>query len=205
MMTRSARGPFADTTRGQGRVLAMLKIQPDISTKDLSYLLGIRITSLNELLNKLEKSGYITRVPSEADKRVMIIHLTEKGKNAQQTEPDRGDIFTCLTEEEQKTFAGYLDRMIASLEERVKPCVDETEMANWARAARARMGNAQFEHMMSVWKGGVKDVCDAFQQGEMPNGPPFGGRRPSSPKGHMGFQFEGGGFPNAPNDDEEDV
>ena len=53
MFCQAESGPFADTTRGQGRILAMLKIQPEIATKELAYLLGIRQQSLNELLNKL--------------------------------------------------------------------------------------------------------------------------------------------------------
>lgn len=56
MFCQAEAGPFADTTRGQGRILAMLKIQPEIATKELAYLLGIRQQSLNELLNKLEKN-----------------------------------------------------------------------------------------------------------------------------------------------------
>ena len=48
----AARGPFADPTRGQGRVLAILKMQPEISTKDLSYLLDIRQQSLSEQTGK---------------------------------------------------------------------------------------------------------------------------------------------------------
>lgn len=46
---------FVDKSSGQGRVLAILKMQSDITTKDLSYILGIRQQSLNELLKKLEK------------------------------------------------------------------------------------------------------------------------------------------------------
>ena len=53
--------PFADTSRGQGRILAMLKIKDGISTKELSYLLGIRVSSLNEMLAKMERNGYISR------------------------------------------------------------------------------------------------------------------------------------------------
>jgi DNA-binding MarR family transcriptional regulator len=64
-------GHLADTTRGQGRILAVLKMRDGISTKDLSYLLGLAVSSLNEFLSKLEKGGYITREPSEQDKRVM--------------------------------------------------------------------------------------------------------------------------------------
>ena len=81
MFSQAQSGPFADPTRGQGRILAMLKIQPEIKTRELAYLLGIRQQSLNELLNKLEKSGHVERKPSEKDKRVMVVHLTEKGKN----------------------------------------------------------------------------------------------------------------------------
>ena len=49
MTEMAVHGPFADTSRGQGRVLALLKIQPEISTRDLAYLLNIRQQSLNEL------------------------------------------------------------------------------------------------------------------------------------------------------------
>ena len=83
LQNRGTRGPFADPTRGQGRVLAILKMQPEISTKDLSYLLDIRQQSLSELLGKLEKAGYITRRPRESDKRVMMVKLTDKGRDAQ--------------------------------------------------------------------------------------------------------------------------
>lgn len=76
--THTMGGPMADTSRGQGRILAVLKMKDGISTKDLSYLLGIRTSSLNELLAKLEKSGYITREPSKKDKRVMLIYLTDR-------------------------------------------------------------------------------------------------------------------------------
>lgn len=150
MMNHAGHGPFADTTRGQGRVLAMLKIQPEISTKDLSYILGIKVASLNELLNKLEKGGYIVRKPSETDKRIMIIHLTEKGKSAQQADTDYSSIFNCLSATEQDEFGGYLDRVITALEKQLGAEVNEEEMFNWANAARSRMGDEKFEQMMSM-------------------------------------------------------
>lgn len=153
IMNHAVHGPFADTTRGQGRVLAMLKIQPEISTKDLSYLLGIKVASLNELLNKLEKGGYIVRKPSQADKRVMIIHLTEKGKTEQQADTDHLGIFDCLNEIEQQAFGEYLDRVIAALEAQVGVEPDDDELENWKCAARSRMGTEQFEHMLSMHGG----------------------------------------------------
>lgn len=109
-------GPYADPSRGQGRVLTLLKMQPEISTRELSYLLGIRQQSLNELVNKLEKKEYVMREHSASDRRVMLVKLTEKGKAQQQQETDYSDIFSCLSEEEQTAMADYLDRITTALE-----------------------------------------------------------------------------------------
>lgn len=142
-------GPFADPTRGQGRVLAMLRIQSDISTKDLSYLLGIRQQSLNELLNKLEKAGYVTRTPSESDRRIMIVGLTQKGKETKQETTELPSIFDCLSEGEQQNLGDYLDRIITALEEQLgAEGTEETE--RWMNAARSRMGNEVFDKLMRM-------------------------------------------------------
>ena len=106
---------------GQGRVLKVLKMKPESPQKELSEILGMRPQSIGELLSKLEKKGFITRTPSPNDKRVIIVHLTEKGAGAEESEnsqPGPDDIFGCLSEEEQSTFKEYLDRMIDDLEER---------------------------------------------------------------------------------------
>ena len=147
-------GLMADQTRGQGRILAMLKMQDGISTKDLSYMLGIRISSLNELLAKMEKSGYITREPSVADKRVMLVKLTEKGKNEQQQELNPGDIFNCLSEEEQKVFGDYLDRIIVVIETEIGVEVNEDERDWWRHGGRERMGDEMFEHLAYMRRSG---------------------------------------------------
>lgn len=111
-----AHGPLGDPHRGQGRILAMLKMQPGISQKDLSYLLDIRPQSLGELLVKLERGGYIVRTQSEADRRVMDIRLTDAGVRAAQQPFDWGGVFDCLSAEEQEALSGYLQRIIAALE-----------------------------------------------------------------------------------------
>ena len=113
-------GPMADPHRGQGRVLALLLLQPEITQKDLSFLLDIRPQSLGELLAKLEKSGYIVRTPSETDNRVAVIRLTEEGKNASKNPAENeSGLFDGLNAEEQEVLAGYLDRVIAGMEEKL--------------------------------------------------------------------------------------
>ena len=113
-------GPWSSPHRGQGRVLALLKLHPEISQKDLGAILDIRTQSLGELLAKLEKQGLIEREPSEEDKRVMTVRLTEAGKAAGEKQPDldESDTFaSCLSEEERTTLSGFLRRIIESLEE----------------------------------------------------------------------------------------
>ncbi|MDE5898877.1 MAG: MarR family transcriptional regulator [Treponemataceae bacterium] len=130
-------GPFADTSRGQGRVVALLKVKPEISTKELAYLLGIRQQSLNELLNRLEKGGYAERVPSESDRRVMLVRLTEKGRAVPQEEAGRSGCFSCLNERELRAFGEFLERVTAALEEEVGITrEDMDERFGWLRGFR---------------------------------------------------------------------
>ena len=151
MFCQAESGPFADTSRGQGRILAMLKIQPEIATKELAYLLGIRQQSLNELLNKLEKNGYVERKPSENDKRVMIVHLTEKGKQLQQPETDYQSIFNCLLPEELQQLSQYLDRIIEAFQVQTGNVSEENDSnIDWMSQARERMGDEHFEQLMSM-------------------------------------------------------
>jgi Transcriptional regulators len=145
---RKHKGPMDDTLRGQGRVLSMLNLQPDISTKMLSFLLGIRPQSLNELLTKLEKNEYITRTPSEEDKRVILVRLTEKGENALPKGSEVPNIFTSLNQEEMDNLADYLDRIIVELEEKVEALDEDREKQ--LNEIREKLGDEQFEKFMGL-------------------------------------------------------
>lgn len=112
-------GPMGDPHRGQGRVLALLKLRPGISQKDLSFLLEIRPQSLGELLAKLERGGYIKRVPSDADHRILHIRLTKEGAKAAKRQDTPTEAPGNLNPDEQALLAGYLDRVIASMEREI--------------------------------------------------------------------------------------
>ena len=136
------RGHFMDPTRGQGRLLTLLKNQSDMTTKDLAYILGIRQQSLNDLIKKLEKAGLVERVPSEKDKRVLLVRLTEKGKSFQTEEHDYSELFDGFGEKELEQFAVYLDRMIATLSNDYGSPFDEN-VHKWAEDFRGRMSAAE--------------------------------------------------------------
>jgi DNA-binding MarR family transcriptional regulator len=116
------RGPMGSPYQGQGRILALLKLKPQISQKDLAQILDIRSQSLGELLAKLERQGYITRTPSPADRRVMDISLTEAGRAVAEQENGSGEMgsfFDCLTPEEKTNLGGYLARLLQELEQQL--------------------------------------------------------------------------------------
>ena len=185
MYCQSEAGQFADTARGQGRILAMLKIQPEIATKDLAYLLGIRQQSLNELLNKMEKKGYVERKPSENDRRVMIVHLTEKGREIQQPEADYHEILDCLLPEELQQMSQYLDRIIATFRAQYRNEQEEDSISDRMSQARERMGEQQFEQLMSMRE-------RAFGHAGMPRDIPSAER---FSKDYDGFVPDRGDFP----------
>lgn len=107
--------------RGQGRILAILKMKPEISQRELTYLLNMSKQSIAELLFKLEKNGYITREHSEDDKRVMTVRLTEEGAKAADNVDDSTleipKLFDCLNDDELRVFSEYLGRIIKRCEE----------------------------------------------------------------------------------------
>ncbi|ADK82682.1 MarR family winged helix-turn-helix transcriptional regulator [Sediminispirochaeta smaragdinae] len=112
-------GPMGTPYRGQGRILAILALKPEISQRELSRILDIRPQSLGELLVKLERQGFIVRTPSEQDRRVMLVRLTKEGAEAAKTSEDAGEqeaFFNCLSEDEQNQFDEFLDRLINELE-----------------------------------------------------------------------------------------
>ncbi len=186
MQNRRTHGPMGDPHRGQGRILALLKLRPEISQKELAFLLNISPQSLGELLAKLEKSGYITRQPSEADRRVMIVKLTPEGEAAAELEYEEEDLFGSLNADEQGNLAFYLDKLIASLEERFGGEDDERTAAwraGWRKATEA-MGSFRMRPMSGAQGRGF---------GMKGEGGPFGDG--------MEFWFGGGKGP-APFDEE---
>ena len=107
-------------TKGQGRLIILLKRKDGFSTKELSEILNISVTSLNETLNKLEQQNFIKKVPSPKDKRVLLVELTEEGRAIEFKNHEDIDIFDTLSEEEKENLNEYLNRLTVSLHNKFK-------------------------------------------------------------------------------------
>ena len=128
VMHRRAFHNFKDHSayRGQGKILSVLKEQPEMGRKELEERLNISRQGLTELLNKLEKNGMILRVPSEIDRRAMVIRLTEQGRAAAEETGERihplTGLLDCLSQEEQGLFSGCLERILETQRAGTKDC-----------------------------------------------------------------------------------
>lgn len=110
-------GPLHNTTKGRGRILAFLNIKDGVSTKNLATVLAMRVSSLNELLAKLETDGYIARRPDPDDGRVSLIYLTDKGREADPSVPSAAvDPEEFLTPGEQQQLQALLSKITVGYE-----------------------------------------------------------------------------------------
>lgn len=154
MLSHKNVSPLQDTSHGQGRILAMLRLKSKITAKDLSYILGIRQQSLNETLQKLEKEGYIVRTPSPKDRRVMLISLTEKGKEIKPVQHDCLDVLDEFSNEELKQFASYIDRLRKACDQQIKTIASPEDEARFDEfhermlKMRNKMDSEDFKKMM---------------------------------------------------------
>lgn len=84
----------------------------------------MRPQSLGELLSKLENQGFITRTPSEKDRRVMVVRLTSKGMDEinkiEQEEDPTNKIFDILEKEEKSILSDILTKITNELERTIK-------------------------------------------------------------------------------------
>jgi DNA-binding MarR family transcriptional regulator len=107
----SARGMYQefDMNRSQASVLFTLFQHDSMSQKELALQLNVTAPSITSSIQKMEKSGYITRQPDRLDQRVMRLTLTEKGRSCIQSVKDVADrmeqiLFEGMSLEEKLLF-----------------------------------------------------------------------------------------------------
>ncbi|MBU3839939.1 MAG: MarR family transcriptional regulator [Candidatus Ruminococcus intestinipullorum] len=69
-----------DLNKSQAGILLILHHGEALSQKEMAKRLNVTPPSITSAIQKMEKSGYITRRLDEKDQRVMRLHLTDKGE-----------------------------------------------------------------------------------------------------------------------------
>ncbi len=118
--------PFHGLKPSEGKLLGRLYFnlnhgKNNMRASDLSKLLGITPAGVTHLINPLEESGYIKRLPDPSDRRVVLIGLTEQGKETAQVlisdvNQKLSGLIEYLGEEDSKTFIRLMSTSIEYLE-----------------------------------------------------------------------------------------
>lgn len=108
--------------RGGYRLLKIISEHPNSPTRILADQLGMRTSSLNERLVRLEAEGVITRSRDENDQRVFVINIAPKGEKllkALHVERQQMSqvIEKILTEDEIITMTQIADKLSSGLKE----------------------------------------------------------------------------------------
>ncbi len=104
----------------QGRILFVLWEHDGIPIRELAERTQLEKSTLTSMLDRLEEGGYIRRVPSNEDRRTILIHRTEKDRAFQRQYARVSEEMTALfyrgfSEREIDRFEGYLDRILDNL------------------------------------------------------------------------------------------
>ncbi|MGF7056897.1 MarR family winged helix-turn-helix transcriptional regulator [Brassicibacter mesophilus] len=104
----------------QGRIIFVLWQNDGISIQELSKKTSLEKSTLTRMLERLETSGHIQRIPSTDDRRKTIVKLiskNEKLKDAyKKVSKDMLDLFyKGFTEDEIDTFEAYLERIYQNI------------------------------------------------------------------------------------------
>lgn len=103
----------------QGRILKILYFQGPLTQKALQEKLGIQPGSMSEIAAKLEHQGLLVREKDSADKRRILLSLTEAGRadveqfQARKRQQHSKD-FNALTQEEQQQLSRLLEILLRS-------------------------------------------------------------------------------------------
>lgn len=110
-----------DIHPGQGRILFALWDSDEVPIKEIAKRTLLSKSTLTDLIDRLEQSGFIVRVPNREDRRKTLIKLTEKNKALQEAYTKVSqkmlDLFyNGFSPEEIDTFETHLKRTLTNLQ-----------------------------------------------------------------------------------------
>jgi len=108
----------------QGRILFVLWQKDGVPISELSRATGLAMTSLTSMIDRMEASGLVRRDRSDKDRRKVLIYLTDEARDLEkdydEVSAEMNSIFyQGFSEAEMEQLDGYLERVLANIEERL--------------------------------------------------------------------------------------
>ena len=120
IFTRKLKEYGIEINPAQGRIMFVLWRNDNISINELAKQTSLGKSTLTSMLDRLEETGYIMRVPSKEDRRKIKIKRTKKDKAFQdlyvQVSQNMNDLYLQgFSESEIRQFEEYLRRIFDNL------------------------------------------------------------------------------------------
>lgn len=117
---------FTDLRPAYGNAMESLSLEDGLRLTDLAKRAGMTAQSMGELVDDLERKGYLERREDPADRRVKRIYLTQRGQaNAEAgraaTQTVEMKLQRLLGVAQYHQFRESLDRILVDLESEVAP------------------------------------------------------------------------------------
>ncbi len=109
-----------DITPSQGRILFALWQRDDVPIRELAAMTSLKKSTLTAMLDVLERSGHVARVPSGEDRRRVHVRITARNRELQGVYARVSQEMTSLgyagfSEAEADAFEAMLERILANL------------------------------------------------------------------------------------------
>lgn len=94
-------------------LLKILHVEDGTPVGELSQKMFLHISTVSSIINRLEEKGYIERKRTKTDRRLVLIHLTEKGQKiiTRAPEPAQGKLLHGLQNLSQKEVLGLYESL----------------------------------------------------------------------------------------------
>jgi DNA-binding MarR family transcriptional regulator len=104
----------------QGWIMFVLWQEDGIPISELARQTSLGKSTLTSMLDRLEQAGYVRRLPSPHDRRVVLVERTDKDRAFQEQYVQVSQEMTALfydgfSEAEIERFEGYLERILHNL------------------------------------------------------------------------------------------
>ena len=109
----------------QGRIMFVLWQEDDLPIRELARRTALEKSTLTGMLDRLEKMGYVRRIPSADDRREILVERTAQDRYLQgiyvKVSQEMSALFYMgFSESEIDELDGYLRRLLANLEDWVE-------------------------------------------------------------------------------------
>jgi DNA-binding MarR family transcriptional regulator len=111
--------------RGQPRLLDLLHEQEGLTHTELATRMRVVPATMTKMLQRMEKAGFVTRIPDDHDQRVSRVFLTNAGREI------RADMRAVLQQLAEETFADFtveerilLRRLLLQVRDNLNPSPD---------------------------------------------------------------------------------